>query len=47
MVDFKKLRESKTQPVVIDPTEIFRRLPKPFGINDLYDKSSTSFGGMV
>ena len=35
MVDFKKLRESKTQPVVIDPTEIFRRLPKPFGINDL------------
>jgi len=36
MVDFKKLRESKTQPVVIDPTEIFRRLPKPFGINDLY-----------
>jgi replicative superfamily II helicase len=36
MVDFKKLRESKTQPTVIDPIEIFRRLPKPPGINDLY-----------
>jgi replicative superfamily II helicase len=36
MVDFKKLRESKTQPTVIEPIEIFRRLPKPPGINDLY-----------
>jgi replicative superfamily II helicase len=35
MVDFKKLRQSKTQPS-IEPTEIFRRLPKPQGINDLY-----------
>lgn len=36
MVDFKKLRESKTQPIIIEPIEIFRRLPKPPGINDLY-----------
>ena len=36
MVDFKKLRESKIQPTVIEPVEIFRRLPKPIGINDLY-----------
>lgn len=36
MVDFKKLRESKTQSTVIEPIEIFRRLPKPPGINDLY-----------
>jgi replicative superfamily II helicase len=36
MVDFKKLRASKSQPAVIEPTEIFRRLPKPLGINDLY-----------
>lgn len=36
MVDFKKLRESKTQSTVVEPTEIFRRLPKPPGINDLY-----------
>ncbi|MEW6495496.1 MAG: DEAD/DEAH box helicase family protein [Cyanobacteriota bacterium] len=36
MVDFKKLRESKAQPTVIEPIEIFRRLPKPPGINDLY-----------
>ncbi|MBD1891754.1 DEAD/DEAH box helicase [Coleofasciculus sp. FACHB-SPT9] len=36
MVDFKKLRESKTQSTVIEPIDIFRRLPKPPGINDLY-----------
>lgn len=36
MVDFKKLRQSKNQPNVIEPLEIFRRLPKPSGINDLY-----------
>ncbi|MDJ0800934.1 MAG: DEAD/DEAH box helicase family protein [Calothrix sp. MO_167.B12] len=36
MVDFKKLRESKNQPTIIEPTDIFRRLPKPQGINDLY-----------
>ncbi|MEW5861907.1 MAG: DEAD/DEAH box helicase [Cyanobacteriota bacterium] len=36
MVDFKKLRESKNQSTVIEPIEIFRRLPKPPGINDLY-----------
>jgi len=36
MVDFKKLRESKNQSKVIEPVEIFRRLPKPPGINDLY-----------
>ncbi|MBD1904045.1 DEAD/DEAH box helicase family protein [Trichocoleus sp. FACHB-6] len=36
MVDFKKLRESKTQSIVIEPIEIFRRLPKPPGINDVY-----------
>ena len=36
MVDFKKLRQSKNQPNAIEPLEIFRRLPKPSGINDLY-----------
>lgn len=36
MVDFKKLRESRPQSTVVEPTEIFRRLPKPPGINDLY-----------
>lgn len=36
MVDFKKLKSKKTKPKSIDPTEIFRRLPKPEGINDLY-----------
>lgn len=36
MVDFKKLRTSGSQATVIDPIEIFRRLPKPAGINDLY-----------
>ena len=36
MVDFNKLRTRKHKPKVIDPLEIFRRLPKPSGINDLY-----------
>ncbi len=36
MVDFKKLRSKKTKSRSIIPTEIFRRLPKPEGINDLY-----------
>ncbi|HDS3853782.1 TPA: DEAD/DEAH box helicase family protein [Legionella pneumophila] len=36
MVDFNKLRDKKNKPKPIEPIEIFRRLPKPFGINDLY-----------
>ncbi|NMC64135.1 MAG: DEAD/DEAH box helicase family protein [SAR324 cluster bacterium] len=36
MVDFRKLREERKQSQVIHPIEIFRRLPKPSGINDLY-----------
>lgn len=36
MVDFSKLRAKNTKSKVIDPIEIFRRLPKPVGINDLY-----------
>ncbi|HEY5960016.1 MAG TPA: DEAD/DEAH box helicase, partial [Polyangiaceae bacterium] len=35
-VDFNKLRSAKQKTGVNDPVEIFRRLPKPFGINDLY-----------
>jgi replicative superfamily II helicase len=36
MVDFDKLRTKKKKDVVTDPVEIFRRLPKPPGFNDLY-----------
>ena len=36
MVDFANLRITKERSKVIDPLEIFRRLPKPPGINDLY-----------
>ncbi len=36
MVDFKKLRESKSKPKPIHPREVFNSLPKPPGINDLY-----------
>ena len=36
MVDFNKLRAKKKRKNVIEPWEIFRRLPKPPGINDLY-----------
>ncbi len=36
MVDFKKLRASQTQQPATDPIEIFRHLPKPPEIADLY-----------
>ena len=36
MVDFDKLRTQAQRPVPTDPLEIFRRLPKPPGMNDLY-----------
>lgn len=36
MVDFNKLRTQKKRIKAIDPIEIFRRLPNPPGINDLY-----------
>lgn len=36
MVDFGKLKTQAKKPAPIDPLEIFRRLPKPQGINDLY-----------
>jgi replicative superfamily II helicase/Holliday junction resolvase len=36
VVDFEKLRTKKKKAKVIEPSEIFRRLPKPPGINDLY-----------
>ncbi len=44
MVDFNKLRtlQKKTKP--IEPSEIFRRLPKPLGINDLYTSQAEVLG---
>lgn len=36
MVDFSKLRTQKSRATPVEPLEIFRRLPKPPGINDLY-----------
>lgn len=36
MVDFNKLRAQSLRAAPIDPLEIFRRMPKPQGINDLY-----------
>lgn len=36
MVDFNKLRLQSQRVAPVDPLEIFRRLPKPQGINDLY-----------
>lgn len=36
MVDFDKLKTKKKKTKAIEPSEIFRRLPKPPGINDLY-----------
>ena len=36
MVDFEKLKNKKKKERAIEPIEIFRRLPKPPGLNDLY-----------
>jgi replicative superfamily II helicase len=36
MVDFDQLRKAKAKAPAISPREIFTRLPKPAGINDLY-----------
>ncbi|MCI5162429.1 MAG: DEAD/DEAH box helicase [Candidatus Electrothrix sp. AX5] len=36
MVDFNKLKSRKKKKKAVEPAEIFRRLPKPQGINDLY-----------
>lgn len=36
MVDFNKLRGSAVKAKITDPLDIFRRMPKPAGINDLY-----------
>lgn len=41
MVDFNKLRTKKEKTKIIDPSEIFRRLPKPQGINDLYTSQAS------
>lgn len=40
MVDFDKLRAKAKKPKPIKPSEIFRRLPKPPGINDLYNSQA-------
>lgn len=39
-MDFKKLRSLKTRKNIVEPIEIFRRLPKPEGINDLYSSQA-------
>lgn len=40
MPDFSKLKASKPKAKVVEPEEIFRRLPKPPGINDLYQSQA-------
>jgi replicative superfamily II helicase len=45
MVDFRKLRESKSKPKPIHPREIFNSLPKPPGINDLYASQAEVLDG--
>ena len=37
MVDFNTLRQRKNKTIAIRPQDIFRSLPKPTGINDLYE----------
>jgi len=45
MVDFDKLRTKKKKAESIEPSEIFRRLPKPPGINDLYTSQAEVLQG--
>lgn len=45
MVDFNKLRASAAKPKITDPIEIFRRLPKSAGINDLYTSQAEVLKG--
>src|SRR5438132_9785095 len=40
MPDFSKLKARQPKAKVIEPEEIFRRLPKPPGINDLYQSQA-------
>jgi len=40
MVDFNKLKKKSLGAKPLDPLEIFRRLPKPPGINDLYSSQA-------
>src|SRR5712692_8673704 len=40
MVDFSRLRQAKTQAVPTDPFQVFKRLPKPPHINDLWESQS-------
>src|SRR5688572_13096994 len=41
MVDFGSLRRTATRGAPTDPIEIFKRLPKPSHINDLWDSQSS------
>ncbi len=40
MIDFSKLRQTNQTPSSFDPFEIFRRLPKAPGINDLWSSQA-------
>ncbi len=45
MIDFNKLRANKPKSRPSDPLEIFRRLPKPPGFNDLYTSQAEVLQG--
>ena len=40
MVDFNKLRKQRVRPTPIEPTDIFLRLPKPPGFDDLWSSQA-------
>jgi replicative superfamily II helicase len=40
MVDFAKMRQTRSQSKAIDPKDIFLRLPKPPGIDDLWSSQA-------
>lgn len=45
MVDFNKLKKNNAKARPIEPIEIFRRAPKPPGINDLYGSQAEILHG--
>ena len=47
MIDFKTLRGGSSGDQEVDPIEIFRALPKPANVNDLWDTQAEALRGWL
>src|SRR4051812_36078265 len=45
MVDFKSLRPLEQRSAPVDPKQIFEQLPKPEGVNDLWESQAEALKG--